>query len=119
MANFSQILLRLESLLEAEAKLLMAGALQDLPQIDDAKNRIWSILLEIRDSGNASDLSRIQKMAAHNAKLLIAAKEGVALARKLRRALNSGYNPLSTYGANGQKSTVANARRSQLNSRSF
>ncbi|WP_152594005.1 MULTISPECIES: hypothetical protein [Thalassobacter] len=119
MTSCDETILWLEGVLEAEAKVLTTGTLKDLPELEHAKNKAWNILQVTHEPGNASDLSRIQKMATHNAKLLLAARDGIALANNLRSALSNGPKPLATYGANGQKSTVLTSRRSQVNSRSF
>ena len=119
MTSCDQAILWLEGILEAEAKVLTTGTLKDLPELEHAKNKAWNILQVTHEPGNASDLSRIQKMATHNAKLLLAARDGIALANNLRSALSNGPKPLATYGANGQKSTILTSRRSQVNSRSF
>ena len=119
MTAFNHAILSMESALEAEAKALTTGALQHLSHIEHAKRKAWDTLqITPLDSGGES-LLRVQKMAARNAKLLLAAKEGITLARTLRQALSKGPKPLSTYGSNGQKSTVVIERPSEINSRSF
>ena len=119
MTSCDQAILWIEGVLEAEAKVLKTGTLEGLPELEHAKNKAWEVLQVTHEPGNASDLSRIQKMATHNAKLLLAARDGIALANNLRSALSNGPKPLATYGANGQKSTILTSRRSQVNSRSF
>ena len=119
MTSCGETILWLEGVLKAEAKVLTTGTLEELPELEHAKNKAWEILQVTREPGNVSDLSRIQKMATHNAKLLLAARDGIALANNLRSALSNSPKPLATYGANGQKSTVLTSRHSQVNSRSF
>ena len=119
MTSCGETILWLEGVLEAEAKVLTTGTLKDLLELESAKDNAWKALRVTREPGNVSDLSRIQKMATHNAKLLLAARDGIALANNLRSALSNGPKPLATYGANGQKSTALTSRHSQVNSRSF
>ena len=119
MTSCDQTILWLEGILETEAKMLTTGTLKDLSELESAKDNAWKALQATREPGNVSDLSRIQKMATHNAKLLLAARDGIALANNLRSALSNGPKPLATYGANGQKSTISASRHSKINSRSF
>ena len=119
MASCDETILWLEGVLETEAKVLTTGTLKDLPELESTKNDAWKALKVTLEPGNASDLLRIQKMATHNAKLLLAARDGIALANNLRSALSNGPKPLATYGANGQKSTFLTSRHIQVNSRSF
>ena len=119
MTSSDQVILWLEGVLEAEAKMLTTETLKDLSELEDAKNNAWKVLQVTHEPGNTGDLSRIEKMATHNAKLLLAARDGIALANNLRSALSNGPKPLATYGANGQKSTILTTRHSQVNSRSF
>ena len=119
MMSCDETILWLEDVLEAEAKVLTTGTLKDLHELESAKDNAWKALPVTHEPGNVSDLSRIQKMATHNAKLLLAARDCIALANNLRSALSNGPKPLATYGANGQKSTILTTRHSQVNSRSF
>lgn len=119
MVMLSNAIESMESVLEAEAKALKSGSLQHLQQIDRAKRKAWANLQVARPDGHVENLSRIQSLAAHNASLLIAAKEGLSRASSLRETLAKGPKPLSTYGSNGQKSTVVIERTRQENSRSF
>lgn len=119
MVTLSNAIESMESVLEAEAKALRSGTLQHLQQIEHAKRKAWANLQVARPDGRVDSLSRIQSLAAHNASLLMAAKEGLSLAKSLRETLAKGPKPLSTYGSNGQKSTVIIERARQENSRSF
>jgi flagellar biosynthesis/type III secretory pathway chaperone len=119
MATLSNAIESMESVLEAEAKALRSGSLQHLQQIERAKRKAWANLQVARPDGRVESLSRIQSLAAHNANLLMAAKEGLSLATSLRETLAKGPKPLSTYGSNGQKLTVVIDRAREENSRSF
>ena len=119
MAAFNQAIISMEKALEAEAQALLKGTLHHLPHIENIKLKAWKALQAKHFANGPSDLSRIKELALRNARLLLAAKEGIDLANTLRSALKKGPKPLSTYGANGRRTTIKTERPARVNSKSF
>jgi flagellar biosynthesis/type III secretory pathway chaperone len=119
MVSLSQAIESMETVLKAEATALTSGRLDHLSQIERAKRKAWANLQIVRHDKQVGNLAQIQSLATRNARLLLAAKEGIATANSMRDALLKGPEPLATYGSDGRKSTVVIERTSKNNSRSF
>ena len=92
-------------LLAAESAALRNGDLQDLPAIADRKS---ALAQDIASSAvPRAELARIRQALDRNARLLLAARDGVKAAQTRLSALRSVRDGLSLYTAGGDRTTVA------------
>ncbi|QXT39871.1 recombinase family protein [Gymnodinialimonas ceratoperidinii] len=103
----------LSELLQQQHDALLAGDLKTLGRMAPVLERAFERLR--RDGGDVEDVKRIQSTAARNARLLLAAKSGIAAARGHLQSARS--SELTTYNADGRpqkglpKSSTTSLRR--------
>lgn len=98
----------LEDLLDREHAILLAGRIQDLPQLAAYKTRLVD---QLSGHSGVAGLTRVQRKAQRNARLLHSAGQGIRSVTDRIAALRAGPQPFSTYGANGAKKTVGTSKK--------
>lgn len=99
----------LADLLEREHAMLLAGRITDLERLTQEKTRLIDQVVTTRDHRG---LVKVRKLAQRNARMLEAAGKGIQSVKQRIASLREGPKPLSTYGADGQKSTVGRTQTS-------
>ena len=118
MNNQRNAILEMEATLRAEAELLRNGALDKIGIVSQRKQDAWVALQKPSLGILDLDLDRIRKLAAQNAQMLIAARQGVDAVRRLREALKAGPAPLKTYAADGRKTSFSLSASASVRKRS-
>jgi hypothetical protein len=85
-------------LLQQQHDALLTGDLKILGRMAPVLERAFERLR--RDGGGMEDVARIRSVAARNARLLLAARSGIAAARGHLQSARS--SELTTYGADGR-----------------
>lgn len=119
MTDVTKAVALMEAVLENEAFILRSGDLTALQVLERRKAHAWSILISARPQSNMLALANLRDMATRNAKLLLAARDGIKAASDMRARMNAGPKPLSTYGADGRKSALQASYANAKNSKTF
>lgn len=100
-------------LLQSEREILMSGDLEALPQLSKEKE---ALIPNMRDLDPHARL-RLKSAADQNHALLGAAMRGLRGAIRRINAINGASAPLQTYGANGDRATLNQPQRRDLEKR--
>lgn len=119
MTDMTKAVALMEAVLETEAGVLRSGDFASLQALERRKVEAWSLLQSARSQSNTQALAHLRDMANRNAKLLLAARDGIKSATEMRARLNAGPKPLSTYGADGRKSALSTSYEISKNSKVF
>ncbi|MDJ1008284.1 MAG: hypothetical protein QNJ13_10720 [Paracoccaceae bacterium] len=92
-----------EDLLDQERALLLSGSLDGLGRIAELKT---GLAAHLRNAAGNQDLGRLKRKAQRNTRLLEAAGAGIRSVLRRVDALRNGPAPLSTYAADGQRTTL-------------
>ena len=105
----SEAVADLADLLEREHDMLLEGRITDLGRLTQEKTRLIEQVTTTRDHRG---LAKVRGLAKRNARMLEAAGKGIQSVKQRIASLREGPKPLSTYGADGQKSTVGRTQSS-------
>lgn len=99
MTRADRALATVEALLDRQRQALLMGDLETLTQLPD---RLSGAMRQLADQPpHAADLARLRGLADHNARLLAAARGGIAQVRARPGA--AGAQALTTYDAAGRQ----------------
>lgn len=101
----TDILNKIESILEAEKSALLSGNLDKIAEMSDQKERLFSELKNA-DSEQLVALEALQQRYAHNQELMDGALQGIRnVAKRLAEIRRLGAG-LDTYDADGRKTVI-------------
>lgn len=102
----TQILInRLDALLDAERVTLLAGDLQEIADIAQAKEELMDALNAL-DAKDRAEISRLQSKVERNQVLLDGALQGIRKVASRLAALRRIRRSLETYDATGRRQTI-------------
>ena len=98
---------RLRTVLEKERGALLSGALEQLPDLVECKERVFAEYARIGLACSKEEAEQLRALADGNAALLVAAGDGLRAARARMEERRRLARQLDTYNAEGVRQSLA------------